>query len=100
MYYAKVKTLFPAGALGAHLNGLLKTNAKKKKKISSEPPVLQAKHPQFPQQQLVVLVIQTLPELRCPSLDLLQHLNVFLAMRSPKLNSVQGAAVPVLSAGG
>ncbi|KAK4817504.1 hypothetical protein QYF61_016511 [Mycteria americana] len=30
----------------------------------------------------------TLHQLRCPSLDALEHLNVFLAVRGPKLNTV------------
>ncbi|KAK4820755.1 hypothetical protein QYF61_006095 [Mycteria americana] len=41
-------------------------------KVSPQPPFLQAKQPQ----------------LRCPSLDTLQHLNVSLVVRGPKLNTV------------
>ncbi|KAK1203175.1 LRCH1 protein, partial [Pygoscelis papua] len=48
-------------------------------KVSPEPPFLQAKQPQFPQQLLIRLVLQTLHQLRCPSLDTPQHLNVFLS---------------------
>ncbi|KAK4824915.1 hypothetical protein QYF61_021430 [Mycteria americana] len=48
----------------------------------------QAKQPQFPQPLLIRLVLQTLHQLRCPSLDLLQHLNVSLVVRGPKLNTV------------
>ncbi|KAK4832455.1 hypothetical protein QYF61_023502, partial [Mycteria americana] len=47
-----------------------------------------AKQPQFPQLLLIRLVLQTLHQLRCPSLDTLQHLNVSLVVRGPKLNTV------------
>ncbi|KAK4820926.1 hypothetical protein QYF61_008647 [Mycteria americana] len=47
-----------------------------------------AKQPQFPQLLLIRLLLQTLHQLRCPSLDTLQHLNVSLAVRGPKLNTV------------
>ncbi|KAK4817038.1 hypothetical protein QYF61_026164 [Mycteria americana] len=48
----------------------------------------QAKQPQFPQLLLTRLVLQTLHQLRCSSLDTLQHLSVFLVVRGPKLNTV------------
>ncbi|KAK4823178.1 hypothetical protein QYF61_027082 [Mycteria americana] len=48
----------------------------------------QAKQPQFPQPLLTRLVLQTLCQLHCPSLDTLQHLNVSLVVRGPKLNTV------------
>ncbi|KAK4810445.1 hypothetical protein QYF61_004225 [Mycteria americana] len=48
----------------------------------------EAKQPQFPQPLLIRLVLQTLHQLRCPSLDTLQHLNVSLVVRGPKLNTV------------
>ncbi|KAK4832004.1 hypothetical protein QYF61_020442 [Mycteria americana] len=48
----------------------------------------QAKQPQLPQPLLIRLVLQTLHQLRCPSLDTLQHLNVPLVVRGPKLNAV------------
>ncbi|KAK4831914.1 hypothetical protein QYF61_020291 [Mycteria americana] len=57
-------------------------------KVSPQPPFLQTKPPQFPQPLLIRLVLQTLHQLRCPSLDMLQHLNVFLVVRDPKLNTV------------
>ncbi|KAK4810060.1 hypothetical protein QYF61_007224 [Mycteria americana] len=57
-------------------------------KISPQPPFLQAKQPQFPQPLLIRLVLQTLHQLRCPSLDTLQYLNVSLVVRGPKLNTV------------
>ncbi|KAK4824546.1 hypothetical protein QYF61_016150 [Mycteria americana] len=57
-------------------------------KVSLQPPILQAKQPQFPQPLLRRLVLQTLHQLRCPSLDTLQHLNVSLVVRGPKLNTV------------
>ncbi|KAK4820046.1 hypothetical protein QYF61_017892 [Mycteria americana] len=48
----------------------------------------QAKQPQFPQPLLIRLLLQTLHQLRCPSLHTLQHLNVSLVVRGPKLNTV------------
>ncbi|KAK4820179.1 hypothetical protein QYF61_021451, partial [Mycteria americana] len=57
-------------------------------KVSPQPPLLQAKQPQFPQMLLIGLVFQTLHQLHCPSLDTLQHLNVSLVVRGPKLNTV------------
>ncbi|KAK4825477.1 LOW QUALITY PROTEIN: hypothetical protein QYF61_027632 [Mycteria americana] len=56
-------------------------------KVSPQPPFLQTKQPQFPQPLLIRLVLQTLHQLRCPSLDTLQHLNVSLVVRSPKPNT-------------
>ncbi|KAK4828781.1 hypothetical protein QYF61_000806 [Mycteria americana] len=47
----------------------------------------QAKQSQFPQPLLIRLVLQTLHQLRCPSLDTLQHLNVSLVVGGPKLNT-------------
>ncbi|KAK4826427.1 hypothetical protein QYF61_008960 [Mycteria americana] len=47
-----------------------------------------AKQPQFPQPLLIRLVLQTLHQLHCPSLDTLQHLNVSLVVRGPKPNTV------------
>ncbi|KAK4806245.1 hypothetical protein QYF61_013389 [Mycteria americana] len=57
-------------------------------KVSPQPPFLQAKQPQLPQPLLIRLLLQTLPQLRCPSLDTLQHLNVPLVVGGPKLNTV------------
>ncbi|KAK4821623.1 hypothetical protein QYF61_026057 [Mycteria americana] len=56
--------------------------------VSPQPPFLQAKQPQLPQPLLIRLLLQTLHQLRCPSLDTLQHLNVSLVVRGPKLNTV------------
>ncbi|KAF1466761.1 Conserved oligomeric Golgi complex subunit 5, partial [Megadyptes antipodes antipodes] len=56
--------------------------------VSPQPPLLQAKQSQFSQLLLIRLVLQTLHELRCPSRDTLQHLNVLLVVRDPKLNTV------------
>ncbi|KAK4830661.1 LOW QUALITY PROTEIN: hypothetical protein QYF61_012541, partial [Mycteria americana] len=53
-------------------------------KVSPQPPFLQAKQPQFPQ---LLLIRLTLHQLCCPSLDTLQHLNVSLVVRGPKLNT-------------
>ncbi|KAK4827205.1 hypothetical protein QYF61_015233 [Mycteria americana] len=57
-------------------------------KVSPQPPLLQAKQPHFPQPLLIRLLLQTLHQLRCPSLDTLQHLNVSLVVGGPKLNTV------------
>ncbi|RMC19992.1 hypothetical protein DUI87_00837 [Hirundo rustica rustica] len=46
-----------------------------------------AKHPQPPQPLLIRLVLQSLHQLHYPSLDTLQHLNVFLVVKGPKLNT-------------
>ncbi|KAK4823880.1 hypothetical protein QYF61_007828 [Mycteria americana] len=56
--------------------------------VSPQPPFLQAKQPQFPQPLLIRLLLQTLHQLHCPSLDTLQHLNVSLVVGGPKLNTV------------
>ncbi|KAK4812350.1 hypothetical protein QYF61_017127, partial [Mycteria americana] len=48
---------------------------------------VEAKQPQFPQPLPISLVLQTLPQLRCPSLDTLQPLNVSLVVRGTKLNT-------------
>ncbi|KAK4814367.1 LOW QUALITY PROTEIN: hypothetical protein QYF61_017780 [Mycteria americana] len=56
--------------------------------VSPQPLLLQAKQPQFPQSVLIRLLLQTLHQLHCPSLDMLQHLNVSLVVRGPKLNTV------------
>ncbi|KAK4830419.1 hypothetical protein QYF61_011043 [Mycteria americana] len=52
-----------------------------------ESPFLETKQPQFPQLLLIRLLLQTLHQLRCPSLDTLQHLNVSLVVGGPKLNT-------------
>ncbi|KAK4830590.1 hypothetical protein QYF61_011825 [Mycteria americana] len=56
-------------------------------KVSPQPPFLQAEQPQFPQPLLIRLLRQTLHQLRCPSLDMLQHLNIPLVVGGPKLNT-------------
>ncbi|KAK4830116.1 hypothetical protein QYF61_008543 [Mycteria americana] len=50
--------------------------------------ILKAKQSQFPQLLLRRLLLQTLHQLRCPSLDTLQHLHVSLVVGGPKLNTV------------
>ncbi|KAK4819755.1 hypothetical protein QYF61_010890 [Mycteria americana] len=52
--------------------------------VSPQPPSLQAEQPQGPQPLPISLVLQTLPQLRCPSLDTLQHLNVSLGVQCCK----------------
>ncbi|KAK4817763.1 hypothetical protein QYF61_026986 [Mycteria americana] len=56
--------------------------------VSPQPPFLQAEQPQVPPPLPISLVLQTFPQLRCPSLDMLQPLNVSLVARGPKLNTV------------
>ncbi|KAK4812342.1 hypothetical protein QYF61_017119 [Mycteria americana] len=56
--------------------------------VSPQLPFLQAKQSQVPQPLLIRLLLQTLPQLRCPSLDMLQHLNIPLVVGGPKLNTV------------
>ncbi|KAK4823306.1 hypothetical protein QYF61_000519, partial [Mycteria americana] len=48
----------------------------------------QAKQSQLPQPLLIRLLLQTLHQLCCPSLDMLQPLNVPLVVGGPKLNTV------------
>ncbi|KAK4823284.1 hypothetical protein QYF61_000444 [Mycteria americana] len=59
-------------------------------------PGLAAKQSQLPQPLLIRLLLQTLHQLRCPSLDTLQHLNVLLVLRGPKLNTVFKDAIGFL----
>ncbi|KAJ7404997.1 hypothetical protein WISP_142413 [Willisornis vidua] len=51
------------------------------------PPFLQAEQPQVSQPLFVELVFQTLHQPRCPSLDLLQHLNNLPKFRGPELDT-------------
>ncbi|KAK4820021.1 hypothetical protein QYF61_017694 [Mycteria americana] len=55
--------------------------------VSPQPPFLQAEQSQLPQPLLIRLLLQTLHQLRCPSLDTLQPLNVSLVVGGPKLNT-------------
>ncbi|KAK4826955.1 hypothetical protein QYF61_012804, partial [Mycteria americana] len=48
----------------------------------------QAKQSQLPQPLLIRLLLQTLHQLRCPSLHTLQYLNIPLVVGGPKLNTV------------
>ncbi|KAK4824310.1 hypothetical protein QYF61_013055 [Mycteria americana] len=57
-------------------------------KVSPQPPFLQAKQPQFPQPLLTGLVLQTLHQLCCPSLDL-NVLHVFLVYSRCGLTSAE-----------
>ncbi|KAK4826325.1 hypothetical protein QYF61_007410 [Mycteria americana] len=56
--------------------------------VSPQPPFLQAKQSQLPQLLLIRLLLQTLHQLRCPSLYTLQYVNIPLVVRGPKLNTV------------
>ncbi|KAK4823315.1 hypothetical protein QYF61_000917 [Mycteria americana] len=55
---------------------------------SLQPPFRLNSPSSFPQLLLIRLVLQTPHQLHCPSLDTLQHLNVSLVLRGPKLNTV------------
>ena len=57
-------------------------------KVSPQPPLLQTKQSQCLQSLFKRLVLQTPRQPRCPSLDMLQQLNVLLSERGPKLNTV------------
>ncbi|KAK4832711.1 hypothetical protein QYF61_025172 [Mycteria americana] len=54
----------------------------------------QAKQSQLPQPLLIRLLLQTLHQLRCPSLHTLQYLNIPLVVGGPKLNTVFEAKQP------
>ena len=54
--------------------------------VSPEPPLLQTKQSHLP--QLIRLVLQTLQQFCCSSLDMFQGLNVFLVVRDSKLNTI------------
>ncbi|KAK4806165.1 hypothetical protein QYF61_001088 [Mycteria americana] len=56
--------------------------------VSPQPPFLQAKQSHLPQPLLIRLLLQTLHQLRCPSLYALQYLNIPLVVGGPKLNTV------------
>ena len=56
-------------------------------KVSPETSLPQTKQPQLPQPLLTGLVSQALQQLRSPSLDTLQGLDVLLVVRGPKLNT-------------
>ena len=57
-------------------------------KVSPEPSLLQPRQSQLPEPFLLRLVLQTLRQLHCPSLDMLRCFNVFLVVRGPKLNTI------------
>ncbi|KAK4831037.1 hypothetical protein QYF61_014969, partial [Mycteria americana] len=71
-----------------HLSTTSFQGVEESNKVSPQPPFLQAKQPQLPQPLLIRLLLQTLHQLRCPSLDTLQYLNVSLVVGGPKLNTV------------
>ena len=56
-------------------------------KFPPQPPLLQTEQPQLPQPLLTRLVLQTPHQPRCPSLDMIQPLNVLLVVRGPELNT-------------
>ncbi|KAK4821407.1 hypothetical protein QYF61_019308 [Mycteria americana] len=55
----------------------------------------EAKQSQLPQPLLIRLLLQTLHQLRCPSLHTLQYLNIPLVVGGPKLNTVFELAATV-----
>ncbi|KAK4815351.1 hypothetical protein QYF61_000183, partial [Mycteria americana] len=57
----------------------------------------QVKQPQLPQPLLIRLLLQTLHQLRCPSLDTLQYLNIPLVVGGPKLNTVFEQAISCMN---
>ncbi|KAK4830788.1 hypothetical protein QYF61_013621 [Mycteria americana] len=73
--------------------------AEESDKVPPQPPFLQTKQPQFPQPLLIRLGLQTLQQLRCPSLDTLQHLNVSRSEGPKTEHSIRGAASPVPNTG-
>ncbi|KAJ7423414.1 hypothetical protein BTVI_09780 [Pitangus sulphuratus] len=56
-------------------------------KISPEPPLLQAKQPHIPQPLPTGLVLQSVHQPCCSSLDLLQPLNILPELRGPELDT-------------
>ncbi|KAK4816403.1 LOW QUALITY PROTEIN: hypothetical protein QYF61_016720 [Mycteria americana] len=62
--------------------------------VSPQPPFLQAKQLQIPQPLLIRLLLHTLHQLCCPSLDVLQHLSVSLVVTGPKPNTVFKSLFP------
>ncbi|RMB93551.1 hypothetical protein DUI87_30249 [Hirundo rustica rustica] len=56
-------------------------------KVTSEPPLLQAKQPQLLQTFLIGLVLQAPHQPRYPPLDTLKHLNVLPKLRGPELDT-------------
>jgi len=81
-----------ASSMGEETNTYLSTASfqvvVESNKVPPQPPLLQTKQPQFPQLLLLSLVFQTPHQPCCPSLDMLQHLNVFLVVRGPKLDRI------------
>ena len=77
--------------LGEETNTCLTTTsfqvAVENNKVSPPPPPLQTTQPQLPQLVLTRLVLKTLHQPHCPSLDMLQRLNVLLVVRGPKRNT-------------
>jgi len=57
-------------------------------KTTLEPPLTHTKQSQLTQPLLIRLVLQTLHQLCCPSLDTLQGLDIFIVVRGLKLNTV------------
>ncbi|KAJ7416786.1 protein-methionine sulfoxide oxidase mical2 isoform x7 [Willisornis vidua] len=62
--------------------------------VSTRFPFLQAIHPRILQLPIVSHMLQNLHQLCCPSLDTVQHLNVFLVVNCPKLNTLASYKKP------
>jgi len=91
MKLAAIASRPTAGYLGEDINPHLTTPsfqvAVESDKVSPQPPLLQTEQPQLPQPLPISFVLQTLQEPCCPSLDMLQPLNVLLGVRDPKPNT-------------
>ena len=85
-------SLGPVCCLGEEVKPLLITTSLQEvvecNEVSSESPLLQTEQSQLPQLLLIRLVLQTSHQFHCPSLDMLQGLNVFLVVWGPKLNTI------------
>ena len=81
-----------ASYLGEETNTCLTTTSFRvvveSNKVPPQRPLFWTKQPQLPQLLLRGHVLQALLQPRCPSLDALQHLNIPVVVRGPKLNIV------------
>lgn len=73
---------FPDTGCLASFQGVVESN-----KVSLKPPFLQSKHPRLPQLPLTGFALSTIRQHHCPSLDMVQHINVFLEVRGPELDT-------------
>ncbi|KAK4814181.1 hypothetical protein QYF61_011904 [Mycteria americana] len=94
LIYELRKRLIATSCRQVHRGHKLQKHSSYRKEVVVES--LQAEQPQLPQPLLIRLVLQTLHQLRRPSLHTLQHLNVSLVLRGPKPNTVFEDAVGLL----